>query len=154
MAGHEQLKKSRVVKVNSEETWDLFVTKARDQGCPVKSSSSLYTPNTPLLHTYIFLFTYTHIYIVVHFTASWCLPSVAMNPFFEEMALSYRDVLFLVVDVDEVKEVATRMEIKAMPTFVLMREGAQVDKLVGANPAEIKKRIHGFVHSFRSYFIS
>ncbi|CAL5335782.1 unnamed protein product [Camellia sinensis] len=114
MAGHEQLKKSRVVKVNSEETWDLFVTKARDQGCP----------------------------IVVHFTASWCLPSVAMNPFFEEMALSYRDVLFLVVDVDEVKEVATRMEIKAMPTFVLMREGAQVDKLVGANPAEIKKRIH------------
>ncbi|CAL5390551.1 unnamed protein product [Camellia sinensis] len=126
MAGHEQLKKSRVVKVNSEETWDLFVTKARDQGCP----------------------------IVVHFTASWCLPSVAMNPFFEEMALSYRDVLFLVVDVDEVKEVATRMEIKAMPTFVLMREGAQVDKLVGANPAEIKKRIHGFVHSFRSYFIS
>ncbi|KAF5942732.1 hypothetical protein HYC85_020374 [Camellia sinensis] len=126
MAGNEQLKKSRVVKVNSEETWDLFITKARDQGCP----------------------------IVVHFTASWCLPSVAMNPFFEEMALSYQDVLFLVVDVDEVKEVATRMEIKAMPTFVLMREGAQVDKLVGANPAVIKKRIHGFVHSFRSYFIS
>ncbi|KAI8010648.1 Thioredoxin-like protein CXXS1 [Camellia lanceoleosa] len=126
MAGHEQLKKSRVVKVNSEETWDLFITKARDQGRP----------------------------IVVHFTASWCLLSVAMNPFFEEMALSYQDVLFLVVDVDDVKEVATRMEIKAMPTFVLMREGAQVDKLVGANPAEIKKRIHGLVHSFRSYFIS
>lgn len=38
------------------------------------------------------------------------------------------------------------MEIKAMPTFVLMKEGAQVDKLVGANPDEIRKRIAGFLH--------
>lgn len=39
----------------------------------------------------------------MHFTASWCMPSVAMNPFFEELAGSHPDVLFLVVDVDEVK---------------------------------------------------
>lgn len=42
------------------------------------------------------------------------------------------------------------MEIKAMPTFVLMKEGSEVDKLVGANPEEIKKRISGFIHSIRS----
>ncbi|EXB51989.1 Thioredoxin-like protein CXXS1 [Morus notabilis] len=87
--------------------------------------------------------------IVVHFTASWCMPSVAMNPIFEELASNYPDVLFLVVDVDELKEVASRMDIKAMPTFLLMRNGAQVDKLVGANPEEIKKRIHSFVQSIR-----
>ncbi|XP_021892959.1 thioredoxin-like protein CXXS1 [Carica papaya] len=79
--------------------------------------------------------------VVVHFTASWCRPSVAMNPFFEELALTYKNILFLLVDVDEIKEVASKMEIKAMPTFVLMKEGSQVDKLVGANPLEIKKRI-------------
>lgn len=43
------------------------------------------------------------------------------------------------------------MEIKAMPTFVLMREGAVVDKLVGANPEEIRKRIDSFVQSIRVY---
>ncbi|KAK9936154.1 hypothetical protein M0R45_013013 [Rubus argutus] len=111
----EQLHKSRVVKVDSLETWDSFAT----QGSP----------------------------IVVHFTASWCMPSVAMNSFFEELASNYPDVQFLTVDVDEVKEVATRLEIKAMPTFLLMKEGAQVDKLVGANPEEIRKRIDGFVQS-------
>ncbi|KAF2303619.1 hypothetical protein GH714_020183 [Hevea brasiliensis] len=79
--------------------------------------------------------------IVVHFTASWCIPSVAMNPFFEELASAYPDVLFLAVDVDEVKEVASKLEVKAMPTFVLMKDGAQIDRLVGANPEEIKKRI-------------
>ncbi|PON64799.1 Thioredoxin, partial [Trema orientale] len=117
----EQQNKARVVKVDSVEAWDSYFTQATNQGCP----------------------------IVVHFTASWCMPSVAMNPFFEELASSYPDVLFLTVDVDELKEVATRMEIKAMPTFLLLRNGAQVDKLVGANPEEIKKRIDSFVQSSR-----
>lgn len=31
------------------------------------------------------------------------MPSVAMNPFFEEVASAYPDVMFLSVDVDEVK---------------------------------------------------
>lgn len=41
--------------------------------------------------------------VVVHFTAAWCMPSVAMNHFFEELASTYQDILFLSVDVDEVK---------------------------------------------------
>lgn len=45
------------------------------------------------------------------------------------------------------QEVARRMEIKAMPTFVLMRNGEIVDKLVGANPEEIRKRVDSFVQS-------
>lgn len=34
-----------------------------------------------------------------------------------------------------------------MPTFILMKEGALVDKLVGANPQAIRKMINGFIHS-------
>ncbi|KAJ9169008.1 hypothetical protein P3X46_020478 [Hevea brasiliensis] len=121
METQEQQAKSRVVKVDSVESWDFYVTQANNQGCP----------------------------IVVHFTASWCIPSVAMNPFFEELASAYPDVLFLAVDVDEVKEVASKLEVKAMPTFVLMKDGAQIDRLVGANPEEIRKRIGGFAQSIR-----
>ncbi|KAK3021975.1 hypothetical protein RJ639_045670 [Escallonia herrerae] len=119
MEGHEQLRKSRVIKVNSEQRWDFLLAQAGNQGCPV----------------------------VVHFTTAWCIPSVAMKPLFEDLAQGYPNVVFLSVDVDEVKEVASKMEVKAMPTFVLMREGAQVDKLVGANPAQIKKLIGEFVSS-------
>ncbi|TYH30282.1 hypothetical protein ES288_A01G082200v1 [Gossypium darwinii] len=118
--------KSRVVKINSQRTWDFFITQANNQACPV----------------------------MVHFTAAWCVPSVAMNPFFEELALSYKDILFLSVDVDDVKEAASKMEITAMPTFLLMRQGTQVDKLVGANPDEIKKMIDAFTPQFRSSKIS
>ena len=37
-----------------------------------------------------------------------------------------------------------------MPTFVLMKDGAEADKIVGANPEEIRKRIAGFVQSIRA----
>ncbi|GAB2301113.1 Thioredoxin-like protein cxxs1 [Dionaea muscipula] len=117
----EQSNKSRVIKVDSLDTWDFYLTQAKYKDCP----------------------------ITVHFTASWCMPSVAMNPFFEELASAYPDVLFLSVDVDDVKEVASKLEIKAMPTFVLMKDGAPVDKLVGANPDEMRKRLDGFVQSNR-----
>ncbi|KAL4335175.1 hypothetical protein GQ457_07G028570 [Hibiscus cannabinus] len=119
MEAQEQHNNSRVVKIDSVESWNTYFSQATNQGCP----------------------------IVVHFMASWCIPSVAMNSFFEELALTFKDVLFLSVDVDDVKEVATRMEIKAMPTFLLMKGGSVVDKLVGANPEVIRKRVDGFVQS-------
>lgn len=37
------------------------------------------------------------------------------------------------------------MEVKAMPTFVLIKDGKEVDRMVGANPEEINKRIHAFL---------
>ncbi|XP_061350531.1 thioredoxin-like protein CXXS1 [Gastrolobium bilobum] len=118
MEGQQQLKKSKVVKIESWESWEQHITDATTKGYPV----------------------------VVHFSAYWCMPSIAMNPFFKELASTYQDVLFLNVDVDEVKEVASKLEIKAMPTFLLMNGGAPVDKTVGANPDEIRKRIDRLIH--------
>ncbi|XP_057488433.1 thioredoxin-like protein CXXS1 [Actinidia eriantha] len=123
MESQDEESKSRVVKIQSKDSWESYLSQATNQGCP----------------------------IVAHFTASWCMPSVVMNPVFEELASTYQDVLFLTVDVDDVKEVATKYEVKAMPTFLLMKEGAQVDKLIGANPDEIKKRIEGLVQSCGVY---
>ncbi|KAL2931149.1 Thioredoxin-like protein CXXS1 [Bienertia sinuspersici] len=114
---------SNVSKVDSKDQWELLVNKAKEQG-------SL---------------------IVAHFGASWCIPSVAMNSFFEELASTYSDVMFISVDVDDVKEVASKMEVKAMPTFLLMKDGVTVDKLVGANPDEIRRRVDILVQSTAAY---
>lgn len=82
MESQEQQPKSRVIKVESVESWDFYITQATNQACP----------------------------IVVHFTALWCMPSVAMNPVFEELASSYPDGLFLIVDVDAVKVINSLLE--------------------------------------------
>ncbi|KAL8498449.1 hypothetical protein ACS0TY_021686 [Phlomoides rotata] len=43
------------------------------------------------------------------------------------------------------KEMASKREIKAMPTFLEMKVGIVVDKFIGANPDIIKKRIAGIM---------
>ncbi|KAI3673772.1 hypothetical protein L6452_39902 [Arctium lappa] len=116
--------KSRVVKIDSQQTWQQIISNPMYQVSPV----------------------------IVYFTAAWCKPAMAMNPLFEEQALIHKDAIFLYVDVDEVKGMMKKMKIKAMPTFLMMMmnkktEGEVIDKVVGANPVETKKRIAAFIHS-------
>lgn len=122
MGGQQQHKKSKVVKIDSRKSWEHHIFEATNKGYPV----------------------------IVHFSAYWCVPSIAMDPFFEELASTYQDVLFLKVDVDEVKEVASKLEINAMPTFLLMSGGTPVEKAVGANPDEIRKRMDHFINQTHS----
>ncbi|CAI0423722.1 unnamed protein product [Linum tenue] len=44
-------------------------------------------------------------------------------------------------------ELSTSWEIKATPTFFFLRDGKQVDKLVGANKPELQKKITAIVDS-------
>ncbi|KAK1420048.1 hypothetical protein QVD17_21349 [Tagetes erecta] len=112
-------KARRIVKIKSSETWDSHLRQSKAEGTP----------------------------IVAHFTASWCIPSVAMNPFIQDLASDLCHIIFLVVDVDDFKEIANKYEVKAMPTFLLMKEGVVVGKVVGANPYEMKKRIETTLQS-------
>ncbi|GAA0144826.1 oxidoreductase [Lithospermum erythrorhizon] len=102
-----------VIKIDSKASWEFQLSQASVRNCP----------------------------IVAHFTAEWCMPSVVMNPVMEELASAHDNILFLSVDVDDIKEVAKKYEVKAMPTFLLMKDGVPVDKTIGANPEEIKKRV-------------
>ncbi|XP_054812298.1 thioredoxin-like protein CXXS1 [Prosopis cineraria] len=115
-------KKSRVIRISSKSEWENQISRATNQAFPV----------------------------VVHFSAFWCMPSVAMNPSFQHLSSSYQQLLFFLLDVDEVQEVATKMDIKAMPTFVMLSGGSEKDRIVGANPQELKKRIDAFLQSSSS----
>jgi hypothetical protein len=41
-----------------------------------------------------------------------------------------------------VQEVTTEWEIRAMPTFLFIKDGKQIDKIVGANKADLEKKCH------------
>ncbi|KAG8643435.1 proline-rich receptor-like protein kinase PERK15 [Manihot esculenta] len=71
--------------------------------------------------------------IVVDFSASWCGPSRFMSPILAGWAKLMPNVRFLTVDVDELSSVARNWAIEAMPTFLLLKRGQLLDKVVGAN---------------------
>ncbi|XP_060194705.1 thioredoxin H-type 2 [Lycium barbarum] len=88
--------------------------------------------------------------IVVDFTASWCGPCKFIAPFLSELAKKIPTVTFLKVDVDELKSVATDWAVEAMPTFMFIKEGKIVDKVVGAKKDELQQTIAKHISSTSS----
>jgi thioredoxin 1 len=53
----------------------------------------------------------------------------------------YPNVYFIKLDVDEVSDVAQELGIRAMPTFLIFKNGEKVGEVVGANPPALKAAI-------------
>jgi len=79
--------------------------------------------------------------VMVDFWAEWCGPCRAIGPVLEELASEGR-VTLMKVNVDESPELATRYGIRSIPTILFVKEGAVVDRVVGAVP---KAALHAIV---------
>ncbi|KAE8133311.1 thioredoxin domain-containing protein [Aspergillus pseudotamarii] len=83
--------------------------------------------------------------VVVDCFAEWCGPCKAISPKVEEFSVTYPTAKFYKIDVDQLSTVAAELGVRAMPTFILYKDGQKVSDVVGANPpgleAGIKKLI-------------
>ncbi|XVF60481.1 hypothetical protein PTKIN_Ptkin08bG0050600 [Pterospermum kingtungense] len=79
--------------------------------------------------------------LVIDFSASWCGPCKFMEPALKDMAARFTEVDFVKIDVDELPDVAQEFGVQAMPTFVLLRKGKEVDRVVGAQKNELEKKV-------------
>ncbi|AEO66316.1 76fcd3d8-eca6-44b2-b3cd-ba611e08e358 [Thermothielavioides terrestris] len=69
--------------------------------------------------------------------ATWCGPCKAIAPQVARWAEdpAFKDkTYFAKFDVDEVPDLAQELGIRAMPTFLVFKDGQKVDDLLGANP--------------------
>ncbi|XP_039023997.1 thioredoxin H-type-like [Hibiscus syriacus] len=79
--------------------------------------------------------------VVVDFTASWCGPCRFIAPILAELAKKLPHVTFLKVDVDELTTVAEEWKIEAMPSFIFLKEGQEIDRVVGANKDDLQSKV-------------
>lgn len=77
---------------------------------------------------------------VVKFYADWCGPCKMMNPIVEKAAAEFPQVQFVAVNIDESRDISEKFNIQGVPTIVLVKDGAEVNRLVGFKPfPDIKK---------------
>jgi thioredoxin len=80
---------------------------------------------------------------VVDFTAAWCGPCKQLAPVLHEVEREYAGRARVVaVDTDHEPALAQAFRVTAMPTVVLLRDGREVGRFVGARP---KKFVVGVV---------
>ena len=72
--------------------------------------------------------------VLVDFTAAWCPPCRVMKPVLAELADDRDDLRVVQLDVDADQRTAAEYGVLSMPTFILFRDGREVQRLVGARP--------------------
>lgn len=72
--------------------------------------------------------------VIIDFWAAWCGPCQMMGPVVEELADEIQDVKFGKINVDEQPELAAKFGVMSIPTFIMMKDGKEVKKTMGAMP--------------------
>lgn len=72
--------------------------------------------------------------VLLDFWATWCGPCRMIAPIVEEIADQRDDIIVGKVNVDEEMELAVKFGIVSIPTLILLKNGMEVDKIVGYRP--------------------
>jgi thioredoxin 1 len=78
---------------------------------------------------------------LIDFYADWCGPCQIMKPAFEELKKEYEGRVEFTTDDVEVE--GTRSEefgVMSIPTFVILKDGKEIDRRIGAMPKDEMKR--------------
>lgn len=86
---------------------------------------------------------------VVDFWAEWCQPCQIISAYVGFLAQEFGDrVLVAALDVDENPQTAERYTVMGLPTLLLLKNGAEVDRIVGVEEYQtIKARVETLLNT-------
>jgi len=74
---------------------------------------------------------------LIDFYADWCGPCQVMKPTFEELKNEYEGrVEFITDDVEQEGTRSGEFGVMSIPTFVILKDGEEADRRIGAMPKE------------------
>jgi thioredoxin 1 len=78
-----------------------------------------------------------HRLVVVDCWAAWCYPCRMIAPIVEELATQYSSrALFAKLNVDDNPATAMKYSIQSIPTILIIKNGVEVERIVGALPKQ------------------
>lgn len=76
--------------------------------------------------------------VLIDFFAEWCGPCKSISPVLEQLDTAIGDKLQIIkVDIDKLEDSAKTHGVRAIPTLLLMNEGAEVARHLGAGTKSI-----------------
>ncbi len=72
--------------------------------------------------------------VLLDFYATWCGPCRMVSPIVDEIAEERADLVVGKINVDEQPELAQEFGVVSIPTLVVMKDGVEVARRMGAAP--------------------
>eukprot|EP00163_Fabomonas_tropica_P030001 TRINITY_DN663_c0_g1_i2.p2 TRINITY_DN663_c0_g1~~TRINITY_DN663_c0_g1_i2.p2 ORF type:complete len:135 (+),score=33.38 TRINITY_DN663_c0_g1_i2:101-505(+) len=77
--------------------------------------------------------------VVVDWSASWCGPCKMAAPVYEQLSEKYSQYPFYKIDVDTLGEEAMQNNVQSVPTFTVIKDGTEVQRIIGADMASLEQ---------------
>lgn len=75
--------------------------------------------------------------VLVDFWSLICAPCLVMEPIIEEIAKEFEGKIKIgKLNVSENMEIARRYGIRAVPTFIIFKNGQEIERIIGARPKQ------------------
>lgn len=69
--------------------------------------------------------------VLLDFYANWCGPCLQMSPIIEEIANEKTDLKVAKINIDVERELAIQYEVEYIPTLIVIKNGKEINRLVG-----------------------
>ena len=79
--------------------------------------------------------------VVAKFGAEWCAPCKDSEEPMSYIVNDYSDVTFVSVDIDDNKDIQNKLQITSVPTFVIFKNGKEIDRLVSFFDPALRAKI-------------
>ena len=74
--------------------------------------------------------------VLIDFYATWCEPCKTLKPVLEEISKENDNIKIVEIDVDKCQDLAMKYGISAMPTLIVIENGKEVKRSIGAIPKD------------------
>ncbi|KXS20099.1 glutaredoxin [Gonapodya prolifera JEL478] len=79
--------------------------------------------------------------LALNFWAEWAPQCKNMNEVFAELAVKFPDLNFWTIEAEEIADVSEKFEIDSVPTFIVLKDSKQLDRISGADAAVLTASI-------------
>jgi thioredoxin 1 len=139
MSGEHQ----RVISEEDEELRRIKEKKLKELMRLKEKKQEIIAKPTPVTDSNFSEMVSRHPLALIDCWAPWCGPCVVISPIVEELAKEYAGKAFFgKLNVDENPRTAERFRIFGIPTLLIIKNGKEVDRIVGLVPKDhIKARL-------------
>ncbi|CAL8068967.1 unnamed protein product [Orchesella dallaii] len=84
--------------------------------------------------------------VLAAFTAVWCGPCRFALPAMQKLEVEFPNVVYLTIDIDQQEDIGRYFGIRAVPTFIVLRNSQKIVQEIARNERQLRELIQRHIN--------